>query len=147
MGLLPLSRISGSCHLQIQLLISVTVFHIVSFHPEIVDSCVAHPGVSDAQGAVLVAGVPEEAESAPGLHLHSHSVLLPHSPRSLHLYSWGLQVTHNTSPSFPGLGCMPTCCSDPTTNANHVCFMALCLYFYIHQPGALPFPRTELSLR
>ena len=66
----PLLGSCHTCHLQTQLLISVTIFHFVSLHPEIVDSCVAHPGIADAQGAVLVAGVPEEAESALSLRLH-----------------------------------------------------------------------------
>lgn len=65
----PLLGPCHTCHLQIQHLILVIMFHITSsLHSEEVVSCVATPGVSDAQRIVVGHGVPEDVESAQGLH-------------------------------------------------------------------------------
>ena len=59
-----------TCHLQSQLLILVSIFHIISrIHLEDIGSCVTLPGISDAYGTVVGRGVSKE-ESALSLFLH-----------------------------------------------------------------------------
>lgn len=78
-----------------------------------------------------VAGLPQNRGWSAMSYTHTLSCYLIHC--GLYLCdSQGLQVTRNTSPSFPGLGYTPSCCSDPTTSVSHVCFLALLLYFNIH---------------